>query len=73
MSEERLRQEAGRRCLADESPTETAEALGLTTRWVHKWVTRHNESGEDEKWAESRSRTSHRCRAHRAIERGCRV
>lgn len=56
MSEEELRKEAVRRRLAGDSPTEIAEALGRTTRWVRKWVVRHdNESGNDQ-WAESRSR-----------------
>ncbi len=60
MSEEELRQEAVRRRLAGESPTEIAEALGRTTRWVRKWVARHDTDGHAQGWAESRSRTPHR-------------
>lgn len=56
MSEEELRQEAVRRRLAGEGPTEIAEALGRTTRWVRKWVARHGTEGHDERWSESRSR-----------------
>ena len=56
MSEEELRQEAVRRRLAGESPTEIAEALGRTTRWVRKWVARHGSDGGSDDWAESRSR-----------------
>lgn len=55
MSEEELRQEAVRRRLSGESPTEIAEALGRTTRWVRKWVGRHSEEAGSESWAESRS------------------
>lgn len=60
MSEEELRQEAVRRRLAGESPTEIADALGRTTRWVRKWVARHDAEGDSERWAESRSRAPHR-------------
>lgn len=60
MSEEELRQEAVRRRLAGESPTEIAEALGRTTRWVRKWVARHDTDGHDQGWAKSRSRAPHR-------------
>lgn len=56
MSEEGLRQEAVRRRLAGESPTEIAEALGRTTRWVRKWVARHDENGGTDDWARDRSR-----------------
>ena len=56
MSEEELRVEAVRRRSAGESPTEIAEALGRTTRWVRKWVARHDEDGHDDGWAQSRSR-----------------
>lgn len=56
MSEEELRREAVRRRLGGESPTEIAEALGRTTRWVRKWVARHDSGGREEGWAESRSR-----------------
>lgn len=56
MSEEQLRIEAVRRRLDGESPTEIAEALGRTTRWVRKWVARHDEDGQRDEWAQSRSR-----------------
>lgn len=58
MSEEELRQEAVRRRLAGESPTEIAEALDRTTRWVRKWVARHDgNSGGG--WSQDRSRAPH--------------
>lgn len=60
MSEEELRKEAVRRRLAGESPTEIADALGRTTRWVRKWVARHDSDGDNGSWAESRSRAPHR-------------
>ena len=60
MSEEQLRQEAVRRRLAGEGPTEIAEALGRTTRWVRKWVARHDADSDSQGWAESRSRAPHR-------------
>jgi hypothetical protein len=56
VSEEELRQEAVRRRLAGESPSEIADALGRTTRWVRKWVARHDADGRSDSWAESRSR-----------------
>jgi transposase len=56
VSELELRVEAVRRRLAGESPTEIAAALGRTTRWVRKWVARHDEDGHDHQWAQSRSR-----------------
>ncbi len=56
MSEQDLRQEAVRRRMSGERPTEIAEALGRTTRWVRKWVARHDADGDDDRWAESRSR-----------------
>lgn len=59
MSEEELRREAVRRRLAGESPTEIAQAVGRTTRWVRKWVARHDESGEEQRWAQDRSRAPH--------------
>lgn len=59
MSEEELRREAVRRRLAGESPTEIAEALGRTTRWVRKWVARYGESGESDAWSQDRSRAPH--------------
>lgn len=60
MSEEELRQEAVRRRMAGESPTEIAAGLGRTTRWVRKWVARHETEGDSEQWAKSRSRAPHR-------------
>lgn len=68
MSEEELRREAVRRRLAGESPTEIAEALGRTTRWVRKWVARHDSGGHDEGWAESRSRAPHRSPSRTSAE-----
>jgi|GEM_PF-304322 len=59
MSEEELRKEAVRRRLAGDSPTEIAEALGRTTRWVRKWVSRHDEHGHHDSWAQARSRAPH--------------
>ena len=56
MSELELRVEAVRRRLDGESPTEIAAALGRSTRWVRKWVGRHDEDGHVDGWAESRSR-----------------
>ncbi len=56
MSEEELRQEAVRRRSEGENPTEIAAALGRTTRWVRKWVARHQSDGHDDQWAQSRSR-----------------
>ena len=56
MSDEERRKEAVRRRLAGESPTEIAEALGRTTRWVRKWVARHSEEGHQDGWAEGHSR-----------------
>jgi transposase len=68
VSEEELRQEAVRRRLAGESPTEIAEALGRTTRWVRKWVARHETDGDGERWAESRSRAPHRSPSRTSAE-----
>ncbi len=59
MSEHELRQEAVRRRLEGESPTEIALALGRTTRWVRKWVPRYGEEAGSDSWAESRSRVPH--------------
>jgi transposase len=42
-----------------ESPTEIADALGRSTRWVRKWVARHVEDGHDNSWAQGRSRAPH--------------
>jgi hypothetical protein len=46
--------------MAGESPSEIAEGLGRTTRWVRKWAARHVEDGHADGWAESRSRAPHR-------------
>jgi transposase len=46
--------------MAGESPGEIAEALGRTTRWVRKWVARHDEDDRVDGWAESKSRAPHR-------------
>lgn len=59
MSEEELRREAVRRRLTGESPSEVADALGRTTRWVRKWVARHAEDADGDGWAQSRSRAPH--------------
>ena len=59
MSEQELRQEAVRRRLAGESPTDIAAALGRTTRWVRKWAARHAQDGSTDGWNESRSRAPH--------------
>jgi len=56
VSEEELRQEAVRRRLQGESPTEIAAAMRRTTRWVRKWVSRHADEGHLDRWAQSRSR-----------------
>ena len=56
MSEQELRREAVRRRSEGQSPTEIAEALGRTTRWVRKWVARHDDEGHNDTWAQSRSR-----------------
>jgi transposase len=56
VSEQELRQEAVRRRLAGESPSDIAAALGRTTRWVRKWVARHDEDGHADGWAQDRSR-----------------
>jgi hypothetical protein len=68
VSEEELRQEAVRRRLAGESPTEIAQALGRTTRWVRKWVARHGEEAGTEAWAESRSRAPHHSPTRTSVE-----
>jgi transposase len=68
VSEEELRQEAVRRRLAGDSPTEIAEALGRTTRWVRKWAARHADAGPAERWSESRSRAPHRSPTRTADE-----
>lgn len=59
MSEQELRQEAVRRRLAGDSPTDIAEALGRTTRWVRKWAARHADDGLTDAWHEGRSRAPH--------------
>lgn len=68
MSEEELRQEAVRRRLGGESPTDIAAALGRTTRWVRKWVARHDEDGHAEGWAEARSTAPHRSPMRTPVE-----
>lgn len=68
MSEEEQRQEAVRRRLAGESPTEIADALGRTTRWVRKWVERHRDQGHTESWVESRSRAPHHSPTRTSVE-----
>jgi hypothetical protein len=42
--------------MAGEGPEAIAEALGRTSRWVRKWVSRHEEAGQQEAWASERSR-----------------
>jgi putative transposase len=59
MSEEELRQEAVRRRLGGESASEIADELGRTTRWVRKWVERHEQTNTKD-WAQSRSRAPHK-------------
>ena len=54
MEERELRMEAVRRRLSGESPTEIAEGLGRSTRWVRKWVIRARDGDSD--WALDRSR-----------------
>ena len=55
MEEPELRREAVRRRLQGDSPTEIAQALGRSTRWVRKWVTRAEE-GDSPDWALDHSR-----------------
>lgn len=59
MSEEEMRQEAVRRRLAGESPSNIASELGRSTRWVRKWVARYGAEGHDDPWARGRSRAPH--------------
>ena len=59
MAEEELRKEAVRRRLAGDSPTEIADTLGRTSRWVRKWVSRHGQDGHDDAWATGRSTAPH--------------
>ncbi|MCP5032449.1 MAG: transposase [Actinomycetia bacterium] len=56
MSEEQLRREAVRRRSEGQGPSEIAEALGRSTRWVRKWVARHDAESDNDGWAQSRSR-----------------
>src|SRR5205085_200338 len=42
-----------------ESPEAIADALGRTSRWVRKWVARHDEESHEHGWARSRSRAPH--------------
>ena len=60
MDEEELRKEAVRRRRLGESPESIAASLGRTSRWVRKWVARHDEASQVEGWATSRSRAPHR-------------
>lgn len=59
MSEDEVRREAVRRRLAGESPEQIAAALGRTSRWVRKWVARYGEDGDQDAWAQGRSRAPH--------------
>jgi hypothetical protein len=59
VNEEELRKEAVRRRRLAESPEAIAADLGRTSRWVHKWVARHEESSHEQTWASSRSRGPH--------------
>ena len=59
MNEEELRKEAVRRRRLGESSEMIATDLGRTSRWVRKWVARHDEGSHDETWAASRSRAPH--------------
>lgn len=59
MSEEELRKAAVRRRLAGEGPEEIAAALGRSSRWVRKWVARHEEESRRDTWAQRRSRAPH--------------
>ena len=68
MSEEELRREAVRRRLAGESPEQIAAALGRTSRWVRKWVARHEENRAEDAWAQARSRAPHTSPARIADE-----
>ena len=68
MSEEERRKEAVRRRLAGESPSEIAEALGRTTRWVRKWTARHAEQGHQDTWAKGRSRAPHTSPTRTSVE-----
>ena len=67
MSEEELRQEAVRRRLGGESPSEIADELGRTTRWVRKWVERHQQTNTKD-WAQSRSTAPHKSPNQTAAE-----
>lgn len=58
-SEQQQRVEAVRRRLAGETAEEIAADLGRTTRWVRKWVARHNEEGHADNWSQDRSRAPH--------------
>jgi hypothetical protein len=48
-----------RRRRLGESPETIAGDLGRTSRWVRKWVARHEEASHEESWATSRSRAPH--------------
>lgn len=51
-----MRKEAVRRRRAGESPEAIAESLGRTSRWVRKWVARHDEESHRDAWAKGHSR-----------------
>jgi len=59
VSEQELRREAVRRRLSGEGPEKIAVALGRTSRWVRKWVARHEKDGDRDEWATGRSRAPH--------------
>ena len=56
-SREQLRQEAVRRRLSGESVESIAAPLGMTARWVLKWMARYDPT--DAVWYEDRSRAPH--------------
>ena len=51
VKEEELRKAAVRRRRLGESPEAIAVDLGRTSRWVRKWVARHEEDSHRETWA----------------------
>jgi len=55
VNEEELRKEAVRRRRLSESPETIAADLGRTSRWVRKWVARHDEGSHDQTWAAAAS------------------
>ena len=64
-SEQELRKEAVRRRLAGESAVEVGRGLGRSTRWVQKWVRRHDPTHAD--WAKGTKRGPQRA-ANRTAE-----